>query len=254
MQPGSDFDLYVYHSDFTPIGCSLTRGTGSDDVKTSFGATQTSNTVVVEVRPYSWTAAASSYSLSITGQTLGSGTNLLGGLQNRAVPVAQGASGTTMPQGCAGAALSQGAGDPTILGAISPGQSLSDSGNLAAATDRHFYQVTLNAGTDANISLSGVQAGSDFDLYVYRSDFTPIGCSLTRGTGPENVKTSFGVLQTSNTVIVEVRSFAWSAAAPSYSLSINATAVDAGGSSMKCFWQVDTPARSPAGDLQRARN
>ena len=230
MQAGSDFDLYVYHSDFTPIGCSLTRGTGADNVKTSFGATPTDNTVVVEVRSYAWSAAGPSYSLSINAIKLGSGTNLLGGLQNRAVPVSQGASGTTVPQSCAGAVLSQNGSDPTTLGTMSAGQSLSDSGNLASATDRHFYQVTLNAGIDANISLSGMQAGSDFDLYVYRSDFTPIGCSLTRGTGADNVKTSFGITPTINTVLVEVRSYAWSAAAPSYSLSINATAAGAGGS------------------------
>ena len=230
IQAGSDFDLYAYGSDLTPIGCSLTRGTGSENVKTSFGVAQTSNTVIVEVKSYVWSSASPSFSLSVNGDKLGSGTNLLGGLQNRAVPVAQGASGTTVPQSCAGATLSQNGADPTTLGTMSAGQSLSDSGNLASATDRHFYQVTLNAGIDANISLSGMQTGSDFDLYVYRSDFTPIGCSLTRGTGPDNVKTSFGITPSINTILVEVRSYAWSAAAPSYSLSINAAVAGAGGS------------------------
>ena len=246
MQAGADFDLYAYHSDLTPIGCSLTRGTSSENIKTSFGATQSSNAVIVEVKPYSWNTTSTSYSLSVNGLTFGSGNVLPGGLQSRAAPVAQqGTSSSSVPQSCVGASMAQGIGNPIIIGTMSAGQSIVDPGNLTSATDRHFYQITLSAGTDANISLSGMQAGSDFDLYVYRSDLTPIGCSLTRGTSSENFKTTFGASQSSNTVLVEVRSYAWSTASPSYSLSVNGSAADAGaaqsGASSKVIFQPLTP-------------
>jgi len=114
------------------------------------------------------------------------------------------------------------------MGTIPFGVYASRLDKLVSSTDRKFYQFTLPAGGNASITLSGIQAGSDFDLYAYGSDLTLIGCSLTRGTGSENVKTSFGVAQTSNTVIVEVKSYVWSSASPSFSLSVNGVKLGSG--------------------------
>jgi hypothetical protein len=115
---------------------------------------------------------------------------------------------------------SNGPNNPIILGTISPGMTSSGSRSLSSATDRHFYQVTLAAGTEANISLSG-DAASDLDLYLFHPDLTPVGCSTIRGTSAESFKTTFGATQTSTTIFIAVSPYSWNAAAASYSLNVS---------------------------------
>jgi hypothetical protein len=227
MQAGSDFDLYLYHTDLTPIGCSTTRGTATDSVTTQFGSTQSSNTVVVEVSAYSWSAGAGAYNLAVTAVTPGpAGNQIASSLQNTfAARPPVGTSNTATSQACMDPGISQGSGspqNPQILGTISAGQTISASANLQSATDRNFYRVALPAAVDADITLTGIQPGSDFDLYLYHTDLTPIGCSITRGTGTESITTQFGTTQNSNIAIVEVSAYSWSASSQSYTLSVKA--------------------------------
>ncbi len=111
-----------------------------------------------------------------------------------------------------------------VMGTFRAGKSVSHSGTLSSVADSNFFQVKLPAGVDADFSLAGIQPGSDFDLYVYRSDYSPIACSVTRGADSKNVKTEFGHVQNSNIVIVEVRSYTWNANSPTYTLTLKGVA------------------------------
>jgi hypothetical protein len=111
-----------------------------------------------------------------------------------------------------------------VMGTFRAGKSASHSGTLSSAADSHFFQVKLPAGVDGNFSLAGMQPGSDFDLYVYHSDYSPIACSVTRGTALENIQTQFGHSQNSNIVVIEVRSYAWNASSPTYTLTFKGVA------------------------------
>jgi hypothetical protein len=67
MQSGSDFDLYVYGPDYSPINCSVTRGDVQENVEARLGHSHNGNLVIVEVRPYAWTAGSSTYVLKLSG-------------------------------------------------------------------------------------------------------------------------------------------------------------------------------------------
>ena len=71
--------------------------------------------------------------------------------------------------------------DPMLLGTLHAGKSISHAGKLMSAGESHFFQIKLPASVNLSISLGGIRSGSDFDLYVYRPDYAPINCSLTRG-------------------------------------------------------------------------
>ncbi|HSS98000.1 MAG TPA: hypothetical protein VLK33_13260, partial [Terriglobales bacterium] len=109
-------------------------------------------------------------------------------------------------------------------GTLHAGQSISISANLHTAADRDFFQFNLGTGATATVVLSGIQTGSDFDLYAYRADHSLLTSSTTRGTGSETITIQSDPAQALTSFILEVRSVTWSAASPSYSLLISAAA------------------------------
>lgn len=225
MQSGSDFDLYLYDANLSPIGCSLNTGTTSEAFKTQFANAQTSNVVIIGVTPRTWNSAASGYSLSTSAIGVGAPLQLPNNAQARARPVALKGPSSGPTSSCQDPGMSQGSVNPhspAILGTINAGQSQTVSGNLSSATDRKFYQVTVAAGANATISLAGIQPGSDFDLYIYDASVTPIGCSLNTGTTPESFKTQFANAQTNNTLIIGVAPRTWSSVSENFTVTVQA--------------------------------
>jgi len=105
-----------------------------------------------------------------------------------------------------------------MLGYLNPGQSTTNSGNLNSVNDRRYFQLTVRPGAEANISLN---AGSDYDLYLYNSSHAITSCATTRGSNNENIKAHFDSSQTDSTVTVEVAAYGWSAGASNFTLGVS---------------------------------
>jgi hypothetical protein len=220
MQAGSDFDLFIYRADMSSIGCSQNRGTTPESVQTQFGSAQTVNSVIVEVRPHTWVANASIYTLKVSSPAPATTTGQ--NTQSTGQPILQPRVPLQAQANCPPA--TSGIANPSSMGTFVGGTSASVGGSLSSSNDSRVFRFNLIGGVEATISLTGMHGGSDFDLYAYRGDLTPIGCSINRGTTTETVKTSFGGgTQSLNAVIVQVRPHAWDSGAPQFTLSLNAT-------------------------------
>lgn len=91
------------------------------------------------------------------------------------------------------------------------------NGRISSATDTDMFKVQLSSKLNANILLSNIPSGCDYDLYLYDSNKNQIGVSKKGSTSNENISTAL----TPGTYYIKVISYAGSSSSY-YKLSITA--------------------------------
>ncbi len=227
LNAGSDYDLYIFNPGHTIVNCATTHGSNSENIKVQFDNSQTDNTIIIEVAAYGWSSGASNFTLNVSAERPGAGTQLPTGVQSTTLHTVKESNGNaaasapsaSTPQ-CAdpgGSSASSALTNPIGLGTVIQGGSMDRYGTLTSVTDRAFFQVTLPPNTDAKISLT---SGSDYDLYFFFSSPNSMtGCSTTRGASGEAYIMHFGNSQ-SNTIMIEVAAYTWSADAANFTLNV----------------------------------
>jgi hypothetical protein len=219
LNAGSDFDLYAYDLSGNSLGCSQTHGSNSETLTTRFGNSQ-NNDVVVEVAAHDWSASSSNFTLKISAANLGSVS--LPTQPNKTVYTPNSGNAAAPSSSCTdpgGVPTSTSVVSPTVLGYLNTGQFQTYSGNLNSVNDRRFLQVTVKPGSQASISLN---AGSDYDLYIFNSSHEITNCATTHGSNSENIKIQFDSSQTDTTVVIEVAAYGWTSGASTFTLTVEA--------------------------------
>ncbi len=249
---GSDFDLYVFNDPGGPaVASSTVRGVSSKQVVVDLDGTG----LYAVVRGVTWNSSSPSYHLKVTATTTTAGSSADATAES-AAPVAVTSQGPAVHAAPDGTAPLQSGGmtavkDPSrknslssstthcgtsAQGAISdqgshtfstarllqviPGGNITWTGNLLSENDNNYFEVKSSTNVSATIQLSGLDCGSDFDLYVYRYPGGPVMASSTvRGVSSKQV-----VVDLDGTgLYAVVGGVTWTSASPGYQLKVTAT-------------------------------
>ena len=246
---GSDFDLYVYRYPGGPVVASATvRGVSSKQVVVDLDGTG----LYPVVRAVTWNSASPSYQLTVTAASAAAGASA-DATPEPAAPVAVTSQGPAVhgaPEGtpqtstairdrlgmkslssnttnCGASAGNQGAisdlGSHTFSAAIPlqvvPGGNIRWTGNLLSENDANYFAIRSSTTVSATVQLSGLDCGSDFDLYVYSSPGVFVTSSTVRGVSSKQLVVDLAGAG----LFLVVRAVTWNSARPSYQLTVTAT-------------------------------
>ena len=107
-------------------------------------------------------------------------------------------------------------GAATALGSLFPGMSRQVVGWLDMAGVQDWFAVSVPAGVSLKLSLSGVGAGSEFEIATFSSCATQ-GASTSAGVTPKEIIIPAGQAQN---VFVRLSASQWAAASPRFTLTL----------------------------------